>query len=43
MNTFVDADEVAAMVCYLTSDHGRHISGQFIGVDGHMETHWPRA
>lgn len=43
MNTFVDADEVAAMVCYLASDHGRHISGQFIGVDGHMETHWPRA
>ena len=43
MNTFVDSEEVAAMVCYLASSHGRHISGQFIGVDGHMETHWPRA
>ena len=28
MNTFVDADEIAAMVCYLASNHGRHVSGQ---------------
>ena len=43
MNTFVDADEIASMICYLASDHGRHISGQIIGIDGHTETLWPRA
>ena len=42
MNTWVDADEIASMVCFLASEHGRHISGQLIGIDGHTETHWPR-
>ena len=43
MHTFVDAEEIASMICYLASHHGRHISGQIIGIDGHTETLWPRA
>ncbi|NNE74347.1 MAG: SDR family oxidoreductase [Acidimicrobiales bacterium] len=43
MQCFVDPDEIADLICYLASDHGCHISGQIIAVDGNTETIWPRA
>lgn len=42
METFVDAEEIADMVVYLASDHGKRVSGQVIGIDGHTETLYPR-
>ena len=42
MGTFIDPDEVADMILYLTSDHARSISGQILAVDGHTETLYPR-
>ena len=42
MQCFVEPEEIAALVVFLCSDYGRHISGQVIGVDGHTETLWPR-
>ncbi|NNE11939.1 MAG: SDR family oxidoreductase, partial [Ilumatobacter sp.] len=43
MQCFVDPEEIADLIVYMCSDHGRHISGQVIGVDGNTETLWPRA
>lgn len=40
LRTFVDNDDIAAMVQFLTSPSGRRISGQAIGVDGHTEGLW---
>lgn len=37
MRLFVDAEDVANMAMFLTSDLGKTISGQAIGVDGHTE------
>jgi len=37
MRTFVTAEEVAATVMFLASDHASKISGQSIAVDGHTE------
>jgi NAD(P)-dependent dehydrogenase (short-subunit alcohol dehydrogenase family) len=37
MRTFVDAEDVAAMVGFLASDAGARVSGQAIAVDGHTE------
>ena len=37
MRTFVDPEDVADLVIFLTSKHGRFISGQAIGLDGHTE------
>lgn len=37
LRTFVSAEEVVALVTYLTSEMGRRISGQAIGLDGHTE------
>jgi len=37
LRTFVDANDVAAMVGFLASDAGVRISGQAIAVDGHTE------
>lgn len=42
MQCFVDPEEIANLICFLCSDHGRHISGQIIGVDGFTETLYPR-
>ncbi len=42
MQCFIDPEEIAATICFLASDLGRHISGQIIGVDGHTETLHPR-
>jgi len=42
MQCFVDPEEIADVIVFLSSDYGRHISGQIIGVDGHTETLWPR-
>jgi hypothetical protein len=39
----VDADEIADMICFLSSDYGRHVFGQVIGVDGITETLYPRS
>jgi len=37
MRLFVDAQDVANMALFLSSDIGSSISGQAIGVDGHTE------
>lgn len=37
MRTRVDAQEIADMAVYLASRQGRHISGQWIAVDGNIE------
>lgn len=37
MRTFVDPEDVADLAIFLTSKHGRFISGQAIGLDGHTE------
>lgn len=42
MQCFVDPEEIADLIVFLSSSYGRHISGQIIGVDGHTETLWPR-
>jgi NAD(P)-dependent dehydrogenase (short-subunit alcohol dehydrogenase family) len=38
LRTFVSAEDVAAMACFLASAEGATISGQALGVDGHTET-----
>ena len=43
MQWYVDAEEIADMICFLSSDYGRHVSGQIIGVDGNTETLYPRS
>lgn len=42
MQCYVDPEEIADMICFLSSDYGRHVSGQIIGVDGFTETLYPR-
>jgi len=42
MGSFIQPDEIADMILYLTSDHARSISGQVLAVDGHTETLYPR-
>lgn len=37
LRRFVDAEEVAGLICFLASEAGRGISGQAIGIDGHTE------
>ncbi|MXX69015.1 MAG: SDR family oxidoreductase [Gemmatimonadales bacterium] len=37
LRRFVDAEDVAALVLFLTSDAGAKISGQALPVDGHTE------
>ncbi|MCP3674075.1 MAG: SDR family oxidoreductase [Gammaproteobacteria bacterium] len=37
MRLFVDAEDIANMVVFLSSDKGSSISGQAIGIDGHTE------
>lgn len=37
MRTFVDPEDVADLAIFLTSKHGRFISGQALGLDGHTE------
>jgi NAD(P)-dependent dehydrogenase (short-subunit alcohol dehydrogenase family) len=41
MQCYVDAEEIADIICFLCSDYGRHVSGQIIGVDGNTETLYP--
>jgi NAD(P)-dependent dehydrogenase (short-subunit alcohol dehydrogenase family) len=38
MGSFVDADDIAEAVAFLSSPSARYISGQILGVDGHTET-----
>lgn len=40
LRSFVEAEDVAALACFLTSSAGRRISGQAIGLDGHTEGLW---
>ena len=42
MQCYVDPQEVADMICFLCSDHSRHVSGQVIAIDGNTETLYPR-
>ncbi|WP_027857349.1 SDR family oxidoreductase [Marinobacterium jannaschii] len=42
MQCYVDPEEIADMICFLSSDYGRHVSGQIVGVDGFTETLYPR-
>ena len=37
MRCWIDPAEVGDLAVFLASDQARHISGQFIAVDGHME------
>jgi NAD(P)-dependent dehydrogenase (short-subunit alcohol dehydrogenase family) len=37
MKTFIDPEDVANLCLFLTSDYGKFISGQAIGLDGHTE------
>jgi len=37
MKTFIEPEDVAHLVLFLSSDYGRFISGQAIGIDGHTE------
>jgi len=39
MHAPVSPDEVAGVITFLASDHGRHISGQSIGVCGNFESY----
>jgi len=43
MQCHVDPEEISNLICFLCSEHGKHISGQIIGVDGFTETLYPRA
>jgi len=38
MRTFIDAQDVANMALFLTSDLGKKISGQALGLDGNTES-----
>ena len=42
MQCYVDPEEIADLIVFLSSDYARHISGQIVGVDGHTETLYPR-
>ena len=42
MQCFVEPEEISQLICYLSSDFGKHISGQILGVDGFTETLYPR-
>ena len=42
MQCFVDPEEIAHAICFLSSDFGKHISGQILAIDGHTETLYPR-
>ncbi len=43
MQCFVDPEEIANLILFLSSDYGKHISGQIVGVDGNKETLFPRS
>jgi NAD(P)-dependent dehydrogenase (short-subunit alcohol dehydrogenase family) len=43
MQCYVEPEEIADMICYLSSDYARHVSGQIIAVDGNTETLYPRS
>ncbi len=38
LRTFVTPDDVAAMILFVCSDAGGHVSGQALAVDGHTES-----
>ena len=38
MRSFISADDVINMVMFVTSEAGRHVSGQALAVDGHTES-----
>jgi hypothetical protein len=40
---YVDTEEIADMICFLSCDYGRHVSAQIIGVDGNTETLYPHS
>ena len=42
MQCYVDPEEIAELICFLSSDYAKHILGQIIGLDGHTETLYPR-
>ncbi|MCW0001896.1 SDR family oxidoreductase [Pararhizobium sp. YC-54] len=43
MQCYVDPSEIADMICFLSSDYAKHVSGQVVGVDGHTETLYLRS
>ena len=43
MQCYVDPEEISNLICFLCSEHGKHISGQIVGVDGFTETLYPRS
>ena len=38
LRDFANAEDIAAMVCFLSGPGGRMVSGQAIGIDGHTES-----
>ena len=38
MRSFVSADDIVNMVLFVTSEAGRHVSGQALAIDGHTES-----
>ena len=38
MKTFIDGDDLAGMILFITSPAGKRISGQALSVDGHTES-----
>ena len=38
LRDFASAEDIAAMVCFLSGPGGRMVSGQTIGIDGHTES-----
>ena len=43
MQCYVDPEEISDLICFMCSDHARHISGQIVAVDGYTETLYPRS
>ena len=37
MRSLIDPEDISAMMEFLASPNGKHVSGQFIGVDGNIE------
>jgi NAD(P)-dependent dehydrogenase (short-subunit alcohol dehydrogenase family) len=37
MRTMIDPEDISATIEFLASAHGKHITGQFLGVDGNIE------
>ena len=37
LKTFIDAEDIAEMACFLASNQSRRVTGQVMNVDGNLE------